>query len=289
MAKIIKEAKVKMTQICRRVVHVNIRWSILERVSIIKQFFRFIWDRIVVCSIGKPIRYRRLPCRSVSVRNSAVEAMEDGSASDEAAAAAAAAAEEESDSDPDSVTLKISLLGDCQIGKTSFAIKYVGDEQEKKCLNMSGLNLMDKTLVVQGARISFSIWDVGGDQTSLTHVPIACKDAVAILFMFDLTSRCTLNSVIGWYSHARKWNQTAIPILIGTKFDDFAKLPPDLQWTIVTQARAYARAMNATLFFSSATHNINVNKIFKFIMAKLFNLPWTVERNLTIGEPIIDF
>ena len=55
------------------------------------------------------------------------------------------------------------------------------------------------------------------------------------------------------------------------------------------QARAYARAMKATLFFSSATHNINVNKIFKFITAKLFNLPWTVERNLTIGEPIIDF
>ena len=55
------------------------------------------------------------------------------------------------------------------------------------------------------------------------------------------------------------------------------------------QARAYAKAMNATLFFSSATHNINVNKIFKFILAKLFNLPWKVERNLNIGEPIIDY
>lgn len=29
--------------------------------------------------------------------------------------------------------------------------------------------------------------------------------------------------------------QSAIPILIGTKFDDFVRLPPDLQWTIVTQ------------------------------------------------------
>ncbi|GMP54097.1 hypothetical protein CsSME_00019363 [Camellia sinensis var. sinensis] len=54
-------------------------------------------------------------------------------------------------------------------------------------------------------------------------------------------------------------------------------------------ARAYARALNATLFFPSATYNINVNKIFKFITAKLFNLPWAPERNLTIGEPIIDF
>ena len=41
-------------------------------------------------------------------------------------------------------------------------IKYVGDDQEKKCLGMTGLNLMDKTLLVQGARISFSIWDVAG-------------------------------------------------------------------------------------------------------------------------------
>lgn len=43
-----------------------------------------------------------------------------------------------------------------------FQIKYVGDEQEKRCLQMKGLNLMDKTLVVRGARIAFRIWDVGG-------------------------------------------------------------------------------------------------------------------------------
>ncbi|KAJ1407931.1 Small GTPase superfamily [Sesbania bispinosa] len=97
------------------------------------------------------------------------------------------------DTDSDLVNLKISLLGDCHIGKTSFVIKYVGDEQEKRSLQMNGLNLMDKTLFVQGARISFSIWDVAGDKGSLDQIPMACKDAVAILIMFDLTSRCTLN------------------------------------------------------------------------------------------------
>jgi hypothetical protein len=29
--------------------------------------------------------------------------------------------------------------------------------------------------------------------------------------------------------------QTAIPILIGTKFDDFAQLPLEMQWTIVNE------------------------------------------------------
>ncbi|TQD88903.1 hypothetical protein C1H46_025584 [Malus baccata] len=243
-----------MTQLCRKIVHVNFRWCIVDRVSVIREFFRFIWDRFLVCSIGKPaVRYRRLPLGAFSPPQ---EALDGVLAVDNPTSSSLNVYE----TDADLVSLKISLLGDCQIGKTSFMSKYVGDEQEHRYLQMAGVNLMDKTLIVQGARISFSMWDVGGNRSSLAHVPIACKDAVAILFMFDLTSRRTLNSVVGWYSQARKWNQTAIPILIGTKFDDFVRLPPDLQWTIVTQARAYAKAIKATLFFSSATHNINVNK-----------------------------
>lgn len=274
----------KMTQLFRKIDRLNIRWSVLGRVSVFQEFFRFIWDKILVCSTGKPIGYRRLPRR-----NSSPSIDESGTGHGNNLATTVSGYDSDSDSDSDLVSLKICLVGDCQIGKTSFVIKYVGDEQETTWLETKGLNLTDKTLIVRGARIAFSIWDVGGDNRSRDQLPIACKDAVAILFMFDLTSRCTLNSVVEWYSEARRWNQTAIPILVGTKFDNFVQLPPDLQWTIVTQARGYGRAMKASLFFSSATHNINVNKIFKYIMAKLFNLPWSLHPNLNPGEPTIDF
>ncbi|XP_072951469.1 septum-promoting GTP-binding protein 1-like [Typha angustifolia] len=273
-----------MTHLTRVIVRVDLRWA-----RLVRRFFRLILDRFLACSAG---RYRRLGSRSSS--SPALLAVVDNVPNEPPPPASVSApppcfADSEADAAADLVSLKVSLLGDCQIGKTSFMVKYVGDVEEQRGLEMTGLNLMDKTLVVRGARIAFSLWDVGGDSRFLDHVPIACKDAVAILFMFDLTCRCTLNSVINWYQRARKWNKTAIPILIGTKFDDFVQLPLEMQWTIVNQARAYARVMKATLFFSSSTHNINVNKIFKFITAKLFNLPWTVERNLTIGEPIIDF
>lgn len=45
-------------------------------------------------------------------------------------------------------------------------IKYVGDENQGSFLEMTGLNLMDKTFYVQGVTISFTIWDVGGESNS---------------------------------------------------------------------------------------------------------------------------
>ncbi|XP_028060794.1 septum-promoting GTP-binding protein 1-like [Camellia sinensis] len=178
----------------------------------------------------------------------------------------------------DLVALNISLLGDSQIGKTSFLTMYVGGERQEEGFEISNsrLNQMDKTLYIGGEHIA-------GDETFQNQIPSAYRDSVAMLFMFDLTNRCTLNKQFF------KMPKTTIPVLIGTKFNDFVQLPIDVQWTIASQARAYARALNATLLFSRATYNINVNKIFKFITAKLFNLPWAPERNLTIGEPIINF
>ncbi|KAI3456957.1 hypothetical protein Pfo_013620 [Paulownia fortunei] len=181
------DATGKMTKLCRKIVHVNIRWSIIEKVTVVRRFFRFLCDRIFVCSVRMPnARYRRLSTRR-SASCPSMEVMESGcgDGEDHGATTSSSSGYE---SDSDLVSLKISILGDCEIGKTTFVIKYVGDEEEKRSLQMKGLNLMDKTLHIRGARIAFRIWDVGGDSRSLDQVPIACKDAVAILFMFDLTS-----------------------------------------------------------------------------------------------------
>ncbi|KFK39488.1 hypothetical protein AALP_AA3G250600 [Arabis alpina] len=287
-----------MAQSCLKIV--NLRNRVNRRILILRRFTRLLWSRIVACTPGKSRRYlllsRAAPSPSVSRPNptttTTISAEEVDGGGDFVLRGPPVYDHDNSHrrSDSDLVSLKISLLGDPEIGKTSFLAKYVGEEKGVEMIELEkGINCTDKTLSMGGARISYSIWELEGDEKSRDQIPIACKDSVAILFMFDLTSRCTLNSVISWYQQARKTNQTAIPVMVGTKFDEFIQLPIDLQWTIASQARTYAKALNATLFFSSASYNINVNKIFKFVTAKLFDLPWTVERNLTIGEPIIDF
>ncbi|XP_078428656.1 septum-promoting GTP-binding protein 1-like isoform X2 [Wolffia australiana] len=247
----------------------------VRSVRVLRCLFCFFWKRVLVCLTGKSPQYLALNDSTDSLRGISDEAVVSVRESDVF------------DGDSDLVSLKVSLLGDCDIGKTTFMTKYIGAEEQTGA-HIAGLNLMDKILPVKGARIAFRIWDIKGDRQSRVNMPLVCKDAAAILIMFDLTNRLTLNSAVGWYNQARRWNK-AIPVLVGTKFDGFIRLPLEMQWAVAKEARAWARVMNAALFFSSASHNINVNKIFKYVAARHFDLPWSLERNLTLGEPIIDY
>ncbi len=73
-----------------------------------------------------------------------------------------------------------------------------------------GVNFMEKTISVRRTTITFSIWDLGGQREFVNMLPLVCNDAVAILFMFDLSRKSTLNSVKEWYRQARGFNKVYI-------------------------------------------------------------------------------
>ena len=98
---------------------------------------------------------------------------------------------------------------------------------------------MEKTISIRNTEITFSIWDLGGQREFVNMLPLVCNDAVAILFMFDLTRKSTLNSIKEWYRQGRGFNKTAIPFLIGTKYDHFVNFPREDQEEISNQVWPY--------------------------------------------------
>lgn len=74
----------------------------------------------------------------------------------------------------------------------------------------AGVNFMEKTISIRNTEITFSIWDLGGQREFVNMLPLVCNDAVAILFMFDLTRKSTLNSIKEWYRQARGFNKVWI-------------------------------------------------------------------------------
>eukprot|EP01137_Pigoraptor_chileana_P009187 Opistho-2@57076 len=188
-----------------------------------------------------------------------------------------------------SVVVKVGMVGDSQIGKTSLMVKYVEGSFDEDYIQTLGVNFMEKTICVRNTEITFSIWDLGGQREFINMLPLVCNDALAILFMFDLSRKSTLNSVKEWYRQARGFNKTAVPFLIGTKFDLFLTLPAEEQDEITKQARKFAKAMKAPLIFCSTSAAINIQKIFKIVLSKTFDLKCNIPQISGVGEPIVEY
>ncbi|RCK55779.1 Septum-promoting GTP-binding protein 1 [Candida viswanathii] len=185
------------------------------------------------------------------------------------------------------VALKIGLIGDSQIGKTSLMVKYVEGSFNDDYIQTLGVNFMDKKIQIKNTTITFSIWDLGGQKEFTNMLPIVSNDAVSILFMFDLTRKSTLNSIKEWYRQVRGFNKTAIPFLVGTKYDQFIDLSFQDQIEITQQAKKFGTAMKAPVIFCSTSHSINVQKIFKIILSKAFDLKLKLDQIENVGEPIL--
>mmetsp|Transcript_5149 Transcript_5149/g.8437 ORF Transcript_5149/g.8437 Transcript_5149/m.8437 type:complete len:242 (-) Transcript_5149:245-970(-) len=187
------------------------------------------------------------------------------------------------------VVVKIGMVGDAQVGKTTLMVKYVENKFDEDYIQTLGVNFMEKSINLRNTEITFSIWDLGGQREFISMLPLVCNDAVTTFFMFDLSRKSTLLSIKEWYRQARGLNRTAHAFLVGTKYDIFTTLPPEEQEEIDKLARKYAKAMKAPLIFTSASHSINVQKMFKIVLSKVFELRSTMETIDGVGEPLLIF
>ena len=187
------------------------------------------------------------------------------------------------------VVLKVGMVGDARVGKTTLMVKYVENKLDEDYIQTLGVNFLEKTVTPRNNDITFSIWDLGGHREFLSMLPLVVNDARALLFMFDLSRRDTLASIKEWYRQCRGLNRTAHAILVGTKYDIFITLPPEEREAIDRDARRFARAMKAPVVFTSSTESINVLKLFKVILARSFGLTCTIPQLTEVGEPLLIF
>lgn len=193
------------------------------------------------------------------------------------------------DASRNNVVVKVGMVGDAQVGKTTLMVKYVENKFDEEYIMTLGVNFMEKTITLRNTEITFSIWDLGGQREFLSMLPLVCNDAVAIFFMFDLSRKNTLNSIKEWYRQVRGLNRTAHAFLVGTKYDLYTSMPAEEQREIDKQARKFAKAMHAPLIFTSASHSINVQKMFKVVLSKVFDLRCNLEEITGAGEPLLLF
>lgn len=118
------------------------------------------------------------------------------------------------------VVIKIIVIGDGGVGKTSLLRKYVKKQFEHKYLPTVGVNISKQPLKKDNKDINLMFWDIAGQPQFFLLHKVYYNGANAAILMFDLTQSHTFMNVKNWYNELVKYGLKDVPIiLVGNKRD----------------------------------------------------------------------
>ena len=125
-----------------------------------------------------------------------------------------------SETSPDEIPLKIMLLGNTAVGKTSFILKYTENTFQEVHLSTIGVDFRIKSITYENKKYKLSIYDTTGQERFKSLAFSLIKNVDGIILMYDVTDVSTFNSIPNWIQSAReKKGQNYPMILLGNKID----------------------------------------------------------------------
>ena len=117
---------------------------------------------------------------------------------------------------------KLLVLGDTEVGKTCFLMRYTKNTYQDIHLSTMGMDSFFKTVELDnGKTINIQIWDTAGQERFRSLCKNYYKGAHGILLLFDVTNKKSYENVKIWMEQIKKeaYSRIAV-ILVGNKIDD---------------------------------------------------------------------
>ena len=163
--------------------------------------------------------------------------------------------------EPFTLKVKIILVGNSEVGKTSLIRRYVMDIFDDRYITTLGTKVSKKRLIIKknetDVDLTFSIWDILGQEEFSNIQAMAFKGAKGALLVCDLTRNETLQSITGWVTRVKEVTGEIPMILLANKADltgDYAFTEDDIK-AVTTQ-------LKIPYYFTSAKFGDNVIKTF---------------------------
>ncbi|KAF6037946.1 RAB22A [Bugula neritina] len=161
--------------------------------------------------------------------------------------------------------IKLCLLGDTCVGKTSVVQRFVLDSFKPGTETTIGASFMSKTLLVDGKSYRFQIWDTAGQEKYRSLAPMYYRGASAAIIMYDITKEETFKSLKSWIKELKERGPKNIVIAIAGNKNDLE----DEREVTTSEAAEYCSQLGAIFTETSALTAIGVNELFTNISQQL--------------------
>ena len=117
------------------------------------------------------------------------------------------------------ITIKLLLVGDSNVGKTSLLLKYTDDNYPLEHIATVGIEYRIKMFDYKNFKIKIQIWDTAGQERFHSITNNFFRNSNGILFVYDITKHESFEGVINWVKEAEDIGDDYQKILIGNKCD----------------------------------------------------------------------
>ena len=119
-----------------------------------------------------------------------------------------------------SYIIKLVLLGEANVGKTSLVYRFIENKFRENYKSTLGVNLLKKDIEHSTyGSVSAQIWDLGGQERFRYLLENFVMGARGALLLFDLTRMPKIGDILEWVNIARLHDLNLPILLIGTKSD----------------------------------------------------------------------
>ena len=165
-------------------------------------------------------------------------------------------------SEPESI--KVVLLGESGVGKTSIISQFISHKFDPHRETSLSAQFTSKTLDFQdiGQSIKFDIWDTVGQEKYRSLAKIFYKDAKVIIFVYDITTENSFESLkTYWYDETKSnWDGNPILAVVGNKIDLYTNCVVNNN-----DGKAFADQIGAIFQTTSALSDTGITNLFENI------------------------
>ena len=101
-------------------------------------------------------------------------------------------------------SIKVLLVGDSSVGKTSIMLRYLDDFFVENFLPTVGIDFKTKVVGYNGINVKVNLWDTAGQEKFRTLTTGYYKGANAVIFVYDITERDSFFQLRDWINETKK-------------------------------------------------------------------------------------
>ena len=120
----------------------------------------------------------------------------------------------------DIIRIKLILLGDAGVGKSSIIKRYYEDKFEEIIDSTSSSHFFEKEVIINSQNAILELWDTAGQEIFRSVNQIFVKNSRIIILVYDITSNKSFESLNYWYDFiVKELGPNVILGLAGNKTD----------------------------------------------------------------------